>query len=204
MHTPESISKAKQTMSVKMSQLGYVHPRTGKRHTDEARQKMRDSHPDMTGSKNGMFGRKHKDSSRDAMSDKHTMLLLAGKKRPYGGNSKKGEFESTKTTRKHFYRSSWELSLMRWLDTSKDVSTWDYECVRIPYVYNDNKRWYVPDFMVTFVDGRRELWEVKPKEFVGNKKNVMKELAAKTWCTENDVSAHRVLTGDDLRAMCII
>jgi len=204
MHTPAAAQKISESVVERMKQPGYVHPWQGRQHSDETKQKMSANHADVSGPNNGMYGRKHRDSSKDAMSDKHSLLLLVGKQRPYGGNSKKGDHRSNKTGREHFYKSGWELSLMRWLDMAPFVVDWDYECVRIPYVYDRHKRWYVPDFMVTFVDGHRELWEVKPVEFIGSEKNVLKSEATRAWCVENNVTRYRTLTGDDLRALLII
>lgn len=93
---------------------------------------------------------------------------------------------------------------MRWLDSNDDIVEWNYECVRIPYYYNGNKRWYVPDFIVIFRDGHREMWEVKPKFHRNAQRVVLKIDAAKNWCRQNDVSAYQLLTGDVLREMGII
>ena len=81
---------------------------------------------------------------------------------------------------------------------------WDYECVRIPYWYNENKRWYVPDFMVTFLDGHKEMWEIKPKEYVATHKNNAKCAASFSWCRDNIITSYRVLTGDELQTMQVI
>lgn len=185
---------------------GYVHSQMGLKRSEATRalQRQRKAENPLVGEKNGMWGRNHKETSKEAMSDKHTMLLVTGQQRPYGGNSKKGMYTSTKTGRDHFYKSGWECALMQWLDINQDVAMWDYECVRIPYYYNGNKRWYVPDFVVTFQAGHREMWEVKPKEFIGSEKNVLKEEAGTSWCNQNGLTAYRLMTGDELRSMSVI
>ena len=90
---------------------------------------------------------------------------------------------------------------MEWFDMAPLVETWDYECVRIPYVYNEHKRWYVPDFLVTYTDGHREVWEVKPEEFIRSEKNVLKTEAGHAWCAENGVACYRTITGHTMQTM---
>jgi hypothetical protein len=66
------------------------------------------------------------------------------------------------------YRSSWELKLMTYLDSHKDILTWSSEEIFIPYRSPiDNKiHRYFPDFIVTKInkEGKKEtaLIEVKP------------------------------------------
>lgn len=66
------------------------------------------------------------------------------------------------------YRSSWELKLMTYLDSHKDIITWSSEELFIPYRSPiDNKiHRYFPDFIVTKInkEGKKEtaLIEVKP------------------------------------------
>ena len=93
---------------------------------------------------------------------------------------------------------------MQYLDANDEILTWEYESIRLSYMYHGNKRWYVPDFLVKFQDGHGELWEVKPKEFVAAEKNVCKAHAAIDWCSENAVSRYVILTGDTLHEMKII
>lgn len=92
---------------------------------------------------------------------------------------------------------------MKHLDARDDVASWDYESFRISYVYDNHKRWYVPDFTVKFIDGRSEVWEIKPKEFILSERNVLKTKAAEDWCSENE-SKYVIMTGDDLRSNGII
>jgi len=48
------------------------------------------------------------------------------------------------------------------------------------------------------------MWEVKPK-FHRNAEQVrLKAEAARSWCEQNNITAYRILTGDELRAMSVI
>lgn len=62
------------------------------------------------------------------------------------------------------YRSSWEKTVMNWLDRHPQVVKWGSETVVIPYFSStDGKRHrYFMDFYVKFADGTEHLWEVKP------------------------------------------
>ena len=83
---------------------------------------------------------------------------------------------------KPIFRSSWELSLMRWCDGHPDVINWGSECVKIPYwnPFKNKVSTYVPDFLIVYRDKngnqKAEVIEVKPK----------KEVTMETARTEHD------------------
>jgi hypothetical protein len=59
----------------------------------------------------------------------------------------------------------------------------EYEKIRIPYVYNNENKNYIVDF----VDYKnRIIYEVKPESLIDNNKNICKSLAANDWCKIND------------------
>lgn len=92
---------------------------------------------------------------------------------------------------------------MTWLDTEPTVATFGYETVIVPYISNVKSsriRKYWPDFLVTYVDGRVELIEIKPSKRM-MQSNVQKKLAAaEVWCQENGATL-RVLTEHELKSM---
>lgn len=114
-----------------------------------------------------------------------------------------------------FYRSSWELAMMTFLDSHPSVIQWASESVRIPYTnpLTGKKSQYVPDFLVLYKDknGKQlaELIEVKPKKeaMLENAKskrdkaflmiNQAKWAAAMAWCKKNGVT-FRLITEDHL------
>ena len=73
---------------------------------------------------------------------------------------------------------------------------WDSECLRISYI-NVTKRWYVPDFFVEYTAGRKEIWEIKPKEFVDSRACQLKTEAAQKYCEQSAIDAYVILTRDD-------
>jgi hypothetical protein len=206
MHTPEAATKISERVHERMSRPDYVHPFLGKHHADDAKKRMSATRTERglaKGEKNGMFGRKHTEKAKEAMSEKHADLLVHGQQRPYGRNSQRGVYEPVKAPREAKYKSGWELAVMKHLDADPNVVSWEYESIRIEYFY-DHKRWYVPDFLVTFSDDHREMWEVKPKEFVRTQKTLLKTEAARAWCVQNGVESYNLITGDDLRERKII
>lgn len=91
------------------------------------------------------------------------------------------------------YRSSWELKLMLYLDSKKDVVSWGSEEVIIPYrsPIDGKIHRYFPDFIVTKInnEGRKEtaIIEVKPysqtipPKIPGNKNSKKFLTEVKTW-----------------------
>ena len=113
------------------------------------------------------------------------------------------------------FRSSWELTMMRFLDEHPGVIQWASESIKIPY-HNPVKKCqslYIPDFLILFQDkyGRRrvELVEVKPKKeaLMENAKSNRDKLAlvvnpaqwaaASAWAKRNGMS-FTVITEDNI------
>jgi TnsA endonuclease N terminal len=69
---------------------------------------------------------------------------------------------------KPYYRSSWEKTVMRFLDLNENVIKWASEAVRIPYTnpFTNKYSVYIPDFLALYKDkdGKEhsEIIEVKP------------------------------------------
>ena len=207
MHTEESWKKISESIQERMAHPDWIPSFKGKNHTEESKEKLREAkriNPPI-GEKNGMFGKRHSEESRNRMSEVRTLRMVDGSIKPYGNNNHmSGHFTSEKTSLVHRYRSSWELAAMGYLDGDPSVSSWNYECLRIPYYYENNKRWYVPDFFVEYSDGRKEVWEIKPKQFIDSDANKLKSEAAAKFCIENGISNYYVLTRDELLARGIL
>lgn len=71
---------------------------------------------------------------------------------------------------KIIYRSSWELSFMKFLDNNKSIEKWGSEIISIPYRKPTTGRIhkYYPDFWVKYKDKNgkiiEEIIEVKPEK----------------------------------------
>jgi hypothetical protein len=186
------------------------HSFFGKHHTDATKEKIRQSHIGLcAGEKNPMFGKHHTDATKEKMSEIVSQAFIDGKRKAYGNNNHMcGYFTSDKTKATMHYRSSWELACMKWLDNSTQIQTYSYESIRIPYYQlaknRKYKRHYVPDFLVTFIDGGKELWEIKPSQFVNNPATQLKTQAAEQYCKENGIQRYRLLTKKDLVSLNIL
>jgi hypothetical protein len=114
------------------------------------------------------------------------------------------------------YRSSWELTFMRFCDTNPSILKWASEAIQIPYKdpLTGKSTVYVPDFFIQYVDkqGRMltELIEIKPSsqqilERVGKNKfnqmqfvkNQAKWAAAGAWCKQQGLR-FRILNENDI------
>ena len=113
------------------------------------------------------------------------------------------------------YRSGWELTFMKFLDSNDHVLQWASESIAIPYRHpiTGKMTQYIPDFLITYRTRdntvRAELIEIKPKsqsviESKMNSRdravvaiNYSKWDAATKWARKNGLS-FRVITEDDL------
>jgi len=107
------------------------------------------------------------------------------------------------------FRSSWELSVFKWLDENPDVVKWSSEEIVIPYILPEDQRphRYYPDLKITWKSGKTFVVEIKPaKEVVApkprkgkNQMRLMEEIAtfskngakwdaAARWCNDRGYS----------------
>jgi hypothetical protein len=113
------------------------------------------------------------------------------------------------------YRSSWELTFMRFCDSNKNVLQWASESIAIKYrhPFTGKMTNYIPDFLITYRNKNNvvqaELIEIKPKvqslvEGKMNEKarmivaiNHAKWASATVWARNNGIS-FRVVTEHEL------
>lgn len=117
-----------------------------------------------------------------------------------------GKYTSNKMGMTFTHRSGWELSYFKYLEDNTDVVKYYSEVIRIPYVSNlktGRLRTYIPDLLVEWSDGRKELIEIKPIRRVTNPKNIKKFVAASAWCAENGVK-FVIITEKDLKSLKLI
>lgn len=113
------------------------------------------------------------------------------------------------------YRSSWEFTVMSFLDHNPSIQQWSSESIKIPYKdpLTGKQTIYVPDFLVVYMDKTQkkhaELWEIKPAnqtlvEKVGKNpynqaqfvKNQAKWAAAAQWCQQQGIKFRILNEGD--------
>lgn len=85
-------------------------------------------------------------------------MAYSGKYKPRNLSKYKGNMSNIE------YRSSWELSMFRWLDNNPAVVRWNSEEVVIPYfsTADGKKRRYFMDVYMKLEDGREFIFEIKP------------------------------------------
>lgn len=96
----------------------------------------------------------------------------------------RGKYVSTKTNKECYYRSSWELVLMKQLDEDPDVLDWESEFTSMPYMFEGAEHKYVPDLHVIRSSTGHSLIEVKPQALRIIPKNAAKREVAKRFCEE--------------------
>lgn len=112
-----------------------------------------------------------------------------------------GYFYSFKNHKKFGYRSSWELSAMKIFEQIDEIIKYEYETLSISYIDElGDKRITVPDFLVYYKSGQRQLIEVKPSfkiiKDLDHTKSKIK--AMKSYAKKNKMT-FRVLTEKELR-----
>jgi hypothetical protein len=91
-------------------------------------------------------------------------------------HGKRGKYRS-RCGRCYIFKSTWELSVMIYLDKHPEVMRWEYEPFWIPYLEFGRIRSYRPDFLIQF-PGFSEVWEVKPQALVGHCENTWNKIYA--------------------------
>jgi hypothetical protein len=95
---------------------------------------------------------------------------------------KQGKYESTKTGKTLGYRSGLEEKLYKVLDQHDEVMSFYSEPFNIDYIHRGQAHKYTPDLIVNFMDGRRQVWEVKPSNQTDLEMNKNKWRAAEEAC----------------------
>lgn len=91
-------------------------------------------------------------------------------------------------------KSSYETRYARMLEADKDVVKFIYEPCAIPYEFEGVTLYYIPDFLVEYVNDKMVLVEVKPRKLLSLPKNQAK-IAAGVQCRLD----FKVVTEDDLK-----
>lgn len=127
---------------------------------------------------------------KQEISKKHSIFMseaISSGKINVNTGYKTGWFKSEKMNDSFYYMSSYELIRMELFEKSKDVLKFtNKHGIVLEYEKNGKKCGYVPDILITFVDGSKRLEEIKGyirDECVFALKN---EVANK-FCDENDI-----------------
>ena len=162
------------------------HPFLDRKHTDSTKNKISNTRINnklSVGENNPMFGKNHSIESREKMSDTRTKKILNGE---YSSWFSKGRYYSDKLKREVSYRSMLEKQVYQLLDSDERVQTYSEEPCRIQYRMKneDNNRYYIPDLLISYKNGKQKIVEVKPSNLITEEMNVAKFKAAESYCAE--------------------
>jgi len=99
---------------------------------------------------------------------------------------KTGSFYSKKNNKDLYFRSGLESEFYKILEKRRDVLNYSVEALEIEYYFEGYTHRYIPDILVEFTDGRKELWEIKPKSQTKLPKNTAKWSAANEYCKKRN------------------
>lgn len=100
-----------------------------------------------------------------------------------------GYYYSNKCLKQYCYKSSYELSIMKFLDENNDIIDWKYESLRIEYQNIENEtRNYIPDFIITLSNQKKLMIEAKAKYFLEKENTHIKIKAGELFCDQNNIS----------------
>ncbi|MUK89303.1 hypothetical protein GMD78_13070 [Ornithinibacillus sp. L9] len=97
-------------------------------------------------------------------------------------NAITGQFFSNKNERTIEYESNIEYKFCMYLESLKDVKGYVQQPVKISYKINEFHRFYYPDFLVLFEDGRCVLVEIKARSQMMLYHNIIKYIALQRYC----------------------
>lgn len=110
---------------------------------------------------------------------------------------KKGAVQSKKNGKWHASDSAYEYVRMHQHDDDPDVSEWSRCNDRIPYKFDGQSFFYVPDIRLLMDNGKIIVEEVKPLKMVGHAKNIAKFAAAFAFYTPIGIQ-FRIVTEEDI------
>lgn len=177
-HSEETKKKLANAARKDIEKIKKMHDAVrGKPKTEEHRQKISET-------RKRLFAEGKLEINRDKVSES-----MVRKYQEEGFRWAHGHYTSSKTGKTCYYRSSWEHRQMELLDSDPVVEWWEHEPHCIDYYFEDQLRRYLPDFLVRYSDGRRELQEIGVKEMKQDLvRNAAKSEAARRWCDERGYS----------------
>ena len=105
-----------------------------------------------------------------------------GKGRTKKPNYRDGDYHSVKMNTVFHYRSGYEEQVYNCLDVLVEVHAFAAEPFKIPYIFNGETHHYTPDILVSFTNGNKEVWEIKPANQTNLPVNKAKWTAAEVAC----------------------
>lgn len=123
-----------------------------------------------------------------------------GKSKTRKPKFRSGDFVSQKNGKELHYRSGMECEVYEVLERLPEVVSYDAEPIDIKYCHEGEWKTYKPDLSIFFLDGTKEIWEIKPKNQTKLPVNDSKWTYAQKYC-ENRGWKFMVLTEDGLHKL---
>lgn len=129
---------------------------------------------------------------------KHNVYF--NKSKEGGGTYHNGLFYSEKNNIEIRYRSSYELKFFQMLEKDKNIINYLSESFSVPYYDSqEKKKMYIPDILALTQKGDFIVYEVKPKDMLGDIDVQRKAQACKIYMKQNfGKSDYRFITEKDL------
>ena len=84
--------------------------------------------------------------------------------------------------REMHYRSGYECEVYEALEHIEEVLQYEVEPIKVGYIFEGEHHHYNPDLIVHFIDGHKEVWEIKPSNQTDLPKNHAKWTACESYC----------------------
>lgn len=185
--TEETNIKISETIKNQFASGERIHAFTGKSLTKQHKQRISEERirkGSGAGKNNPMYGKNHSIKTKEQISETRTIKILNG---DYNRWFCKGVYHSCKLNKDIHYKSSWEKCALQFLDLEPTIFIFIYEPFSIAYYYNNNKRHYIPDLLITYKDGKQKLIEIKPSYYIDAEINQAKFKAAQEYCDSKGI-----------------
>jgi hypothetical protein len=179
----------------------------GKKHSKKTIEKIRSSNLGQKRSKKTIrnmilerTGKKHPRTplslaTRRKLSEARIKLIQSGFRQDnFVKKYKSGRFYSNKNKKNLYYRSSYELVAFKMFEQMENVECYEPEPFLIYYTGDDNKKHiYIPDILITYKNGTKEIIEVKPERRLKETSNILKLKAGKKYALDHNMT-YRIIT----------
>lgn len=112
--------------------------------------------------------------------------------------STRGKHNSMKMHRMIPWESTLERDFIKLLDFDPTVTHFEFQPIRIDYVFLGRKKKYFPDFLVIKDDLQKYIYEVKAANKVEDETNKIKFQVGRKYCTQNNMK-YVVVSEPDIR-----
>lgn len=166
-----SLAKIAEVLNTNTRLISAIIKRHGIILTDEGKARA------LNASKNSLTAATKKKLS--SVAHRQKLSIVQAKRKSRGLKTYRSSTLTTKKGGTLTTKSSYETRYCYILDSDPNVKSFAYETINISYYWNKLRRFYVPDFLVKYVDGTFCVVEIKPSKLLKDPRNMAKFKAAK-------------------------